>query len=103
MVPSIHFSFELITRFNDMTKFRVRKGNEVHELKIFRVCFFISSVASLPVCLESTPTESLQEHKKFSTSSEPGQYPDGVSCITSLCRKPFSSFAFIYIFDRTVH
>ena len=44
----------------------------------------------------------MQEHMHFSTASEPGLYTGGVSCFTSLRRKPFSSFAFVF-FKRTVH
>ncbi len=36
-----------------------------------------------------------QEHKHHSATSEPGQYLDKVTCITSLRRKPFSSFALL--------
>ena len=45
------------------------------------------------------PNEVTQEHKHGSNASEPVQYPDIVTCITSLCRKPFSYFTlFIFIF-----
>ena len=44
----------------------------------------------------------MQEHTHLSTTSKPGKYPGGVICFTSLHRKPFSSFAFVF-FKRVVH
>ena len=41
----------------------------------------------------------MQEHKHHSTTSEPGQYSNRVTCITSLCRKPFPSFT-LFIFSK---
>ena len=62
-----------------------------------RVLVLISGVNLLPASLYSTSTKSLQGHKHCFATWEPIQYPDGVTCFTSLHRKFFSSFAF-YLF-----
>jgi len=86
------------TRFNNIAMFWIRKGSVVGELYIFRVKFFISDVSLLLASLDSTPTESLHEHKHCSTANKPRQYPGGVVFFTYLRKNPFSSFSFIYIF-----
>jgi len=46
------------------------------------------------------PDGVMQEHKNFSTASEPRQYPEEVAWSTSLHRNPFSYFSFIYLFEE---
>lgn len=60
---------------------------------------FISGVASLPVSLDNTLTKSLQEHMHYSTANGLGKCSYGVTCFTSLRRKPFSYFASILFFS----
>ena len=57
---------------------------------------FISGVALLLAGLDSTSAESRMKKKNRSTTSEPGQYLGGVNHITSLRKKPFSSFFLIH-------
>lgn len=45
----------------------------------------------------------MQEHKHFFTTGEPGQYPNGDPYLTTLCKKPFSSFSFVIFWKTTMH
>jgi len=52
---------------------------------------------------EQYPNRVKQEHTYCSTASELGQHPGGVARFTSLHRKPFYSFTFLFLFKRNVH
>lgn len=88
--------FSLITMFRN---WEGQFGLWVKKFHSISFCFWCFSVAHR---LGQYLYRVTQEHMHCSTTSEPGQYPGGVACFTSLQRKPFSSFTFVF-FKRIVH
>ena len=98
IVPFISFSVKHIHKSKYIAMFQIKRGVMLFTIFIFSEQFFIFGVALLPASMESTSTESLQEHKHFSDVREPHQYLDGFSYFISLPRKPFSFFTFFFHF-----
>ena len=92
------FSFEYIIRFIIITMFRFGKGSAPRELKIFQSIILHLWCCSTPRRPRQYPDRITQEQKHGISTSDPRQYPRGVSCFTSLCMKLFSSFPLIYLF-----